>query len=296
MSTKIYDAYRFKRNYNMHKFASIIDKWRNDITNMASINYAKSFLNMFTYYTDMLLLRGPDYIEQLIKLCESNNPIDKNQIELYKALLSHDVFSIKIRINDILSESIKKPTDEYGLHSLFKSEICVYPMRRKILFIYFGNKDYQKYITDKNNVLDYHYQNQCDKPENISNRKWKQRAADWDIALGQDSIPINHGFHVQFITPTNYQFSIFNDNFQDKNMTKELFPDTDTRIKCILETYDDYPNPPENKAASNWNKYSHSQEYKDWEIKKYNEIKSKITYHPIDIFTKNVTDIWNIEL
>jgi hypothetical protein len=43
-------------------------------------------------------------------------------------------------------------------------------------------------------VEDYHYQNQADKPDDVSDREWNKRRRDWDLTLPGAGIPANNGF------------------------------------------------------------------------------------------------------
>lgn len=49
----------------------------------------------------------------------------------------------------------------------------------KLLAMYFGRDNLQEIVLRKGSLLDYHYQNSCDKPDSISKEEWQQRAVDW---------------------------------------------------------------------------------------------------------------------
>lgn len=272
MSTKIYDAYRFKHKYSMNHLDKVLMKWRMDINEMAKTTYARFSITNFVYFYDMLTLHGVEHIKKL----EAMSQDDRTLTQIYHALVENETFKLKIRIDDMLSEKIKNKNS--GLSRMFKSEICIYPIKHKLLFMYFGNPDYQKYIESQRIVLDYHYQNQCDKPDDITDRAWEKRNKDWKKAIGDDYVPINHGFTVNFLNDTDVYFSLFNEYLHNDTLKSELFPDMKTRVKAMIETCDDYPNPPEDKSYSSWCKYQATQEYIDWAENKTIEIEEKL--HP----------------
>ncbi|MBO5435375.1 hypothetical protein J6A31_06125 [bacterium] len=98
--------------------------------------------------------------------------------------------------------------DEYD----FKSEIVIFPLKNRVLMMIFGNKlqnffstlitepEYQS-LCEKYNLRDYHYQNQTDRPENISAQTWAARGRVWN-KLMKTGVPAEDGMN---ITLTNFE-------------------------------------------------------------------------------------------
>lgn len=50
-------------------------------------------------------------------------------------------------------------------------------------------------------VEEYHYQNQTDQPEELTNRQWNARRDAWDKALGDRAVPAMAGFTINVSDP-----------------------------------------------------------------------------------------------
>lgn len=293
MSTKIYDAYKFNKKYSLDELMTLFDKWRNDIKDIAAKEFANICLRKFALYYDLLTMKGPEYFkEQKEKLDQTKeNKAKRRLYELFEEINSNEFkpSTIMMYITDIVNDSINcKNNDINFLSQMFKSEIYVYTVSRKILFMYFGGNTYQQYIVNQPEVEDYHYQNQTDRPEEISKSAWERRALNWDIAIGPDYVPCNHGISVQFINKSDIEFSIFNKYIKAKNISNESFPTLDERAERLLDYFDDYPNPPENiNSYSVFLKYSNTDEYKNWKIQKKQYIKEHLVENLYKVYTNN---------
>lgn len=293
MSTKIYDAYKFDKKYSFDELMTIFERWRKDIRNIAEKEFANMCLRKFAFYYDLVTIKGSDFIKEQREKLE---PIEKNRtiIRLYELLENIDSDNIPIavimmHIVDIINESIHNKDKGYNyIAQMFKSDIYVYTVSRKILFMYFGGVDYQNYIMNQPEVEDYHYQNQTDRPEDISEDSWKRRAFNWDKAIGPDYIPSNHGIAVHFINNEDIEFSILNKYIKVKNISNESFPTLDERVEMMIDYFNDYLNPPENiDSYSVFLKYSNTDEYKNWKKQKKEYIKEHIVPDLYEIYIKN---------
>ena len=80
----------------------------------------------------------------------------------------------------------------------FSFELSIHPLRNKVLGMYFAeDRDLIDLWMSKSFVVDYHYQNQTDKPRDIDAKEWRQRARDWDRALPGAGVPAESGFTAQ---------------------------------------------------------------------------------------------------
>lgn len=282
MSTKIYNAYKLNKKLTLNELMNLIDIWRTNINEIAEKEFARETLRLLTYYLDMVTFHGPNWIIKKTESLKNKDKYTRQLEQMYNELSKYGtdefhVCSLLMYMTDLV-RTANEQTESIYASNLLKSEICIYPIKNKILFMYFGNSNYQQYIEQQDNVLDYHYQNQCDRPEGISKQSYERRRANWDIAIGPDYIPINHGFSVQFINPDDMKYSILNKYLKAKNMTDDLYPDIDKRVQSILNTCDDYPNPPApNSPYSVWRKYQETEEYLAWKTKKIEDIKQVLS-------------------
>ena len=99
--------------------------------------------------------------------------------------------------------------------------------------MYFGNTDIRRFIENHEMFEDYHYQNQCDKPDDISDEEWDKRESDWNDAIGPDYIPANHGWQVQLFNTKNIM-PIFNPN----RIETIMFPTDENMTKILAKTFD----------------------------------------------------------
>ncbi len=297
MSTKIYDAYKFNKKYSLDELFNIIDTWRKDITNIAEINFAKLCFEYFTNYYDLTTIKGPDFI-----LCKKYNDDSIQEKRLYNYMydtfskLNTDEFSVNncmIAITEILRFEINRTDDPFNyMQRMFSSKIYLYNVANKIIFLYFGDNEYCNYIENQDIIQDYHYQDQTDRPSNISSNAWKTRRKNWDIAIGSDYIPSNHGISANFININGHEFSIFNKYLKTNNITEDLFPSIEQRAKFVIKFFNDYPNPPKNGSYSEVLDYLESEEYLNWYNNKTQEIISKLNTNIIDVIKHKGENIY----
>lgn len=103
----------------------------------------------------------------------------------------------------------------------FKSEVIFIPIENKLLALYYGNKSIEEIWKMLKEVKEYHYQNQSDMPEDISEEDWEVRRLDWDQALPGAGFPLENGFSFiftdnKFLPPTISEFSKFYPTFENR--------------------------------------------------------------------------------
>ena len=132
--------------------------------------------------------------------------------------------------------------------------------------MYFGDEIVRKYLEIKTDYFsDYHYQDQTDRSEDISESEWKHRCADWDKAIGPDYIPSHHGWSVELFDAENLVplFSPYEGKYRFN------FPSTNESLKLLRETM---------TSISSVEGYPQSDEYKQWVIDSNELIKSKCDF------------------
>lgn len=81
----------------------------------------------------------------------------------------------------------------------FKSNLCLFPIRGKILAMFFSQ--HQRFTDVWNSfdeVSEYNYWNNTDKPDELTDEQWERRRKDWDTALPGIGIPSENGFIIEF--------------------------------------------------------------------------------------------------
>lgn len=73
----------------------------------------------------------------------------------------------------------------------FELNLCLYPFEGKTYGVAFGADRIIQLFLDLPQIHDFHYQNQTDQPENISDEEWKERERVWDSVLGNRTFAEN---------------------------------------------------------------------------------------------------------
>jgi len=172
MSTKIYNGIKFKVD-------DIYDLYE-------KLNHFKE--KSIVLYREMLNERYPRYLENIMKKNYKENGIFKNLWD----------------ISDELIYELKK-----SRMILLKNKIQIYPhIKTKELYGYYVlDFESEKLLNKQDWVLDYHYQNQTDSPDNISYDEFSKRGDMWD-ELFDDSYNIND---------TGFEYKIY-------DISENLFP------------------------------------------------------------------------
>lgn len=162
MSTKIYNGY---------------------YSNLGMIQLLKEFKTIAPTFKT---LRAQDYVRDLVE--KSVRKID----ELTLKGETVDQYGV---IDGIHSKERKEKND------LSNKIVCsLFPISSKrTLILYFdgNNREGLEMWDGLEFINDYHYQNQCDKPKDISTRNWNKRRKDWDKVLDWDK-PIDVSFSFEF--------------------------------------------------------------------------------------------------
>lgn len=80
------------------------------------------------------------------------------------------------RIERILRRELRKPNNDF----CFMFKVVIFERKNKLYGIYYDHSklNYQM-LFDRDIAVDYHYQDQCDKPDDVSNRDWNFREEVW---------------------------------------------------------------------------------------------------------------------
>lgn len=151
-----------------------------------------------------------DILQQLIL-------IRKDAVKLANELLTIDELKSFIILNDLtnsynyavfraLRDDLN--SDNRTILSVdFNFTISLIPEKNGYVYgYYFADHPQEYYQLIEPFVVDYHYQNQCDKPGNISNKAWNNRRKKWDKLLGYDSFT-QRAFSFTMVNSSDLNFS-----------------------------------------------------------------------------------------
>lgn len=178
-------------------------------------------------------LYNKHFIEQMVTAYDSNQFGFYDESYYFIKKDDNDLFwgterYIRSRIDHL------KLTNERDTQIDFGFTLVILPNRKSIQVLLFAEqKELIKSFRKMKEVVDYHYQNSCDKPNNITKKNWEKRRADWDYVLGGDgyATPAESGFEYQ---PYNADRLSMID--MDKNERKKLnryIPKLEVRAKRI---------------------------------------------------------------
>ena len=230
MSTKIYDAYKLVNGDNdLSSLMMIANELKQDIeiearkeiteTLARAVWFAK---DLYAYYgksilTKRKLLKEHD-IERVVK-----HAIDDDEMSMFWAAY----------------DRLEAYSQDKHLHLsyLTKTTIVFLPCKNEVFAMLFGNTNVAQKAMKKR-FVDYHYQNQTDRPSNITKTEWNKRKADWDIALPDDAIPSHHGlsFDLFRLDDVVFELNLIRDKDTIEKQSKLYKKNTKARIDRILET------------------------------------------------------------
>jgi hypothetical protein len=119
-----------------------------------------------------------------------------------------------------------------------KTEVILFPMKNKILTLFFGDRDYEKIWNKVKGVKFYGYWDNTDEDEECSKQEWKQREKDWEeVLVGDDKsgIPAMEGFIFQFTTNNLWHFTYGLRSPRRKAACLKYVPDMENRLTRMAE-------------------------------------------------------------
>ena len=186
MSTKIYNGLRIKY-MTMQELIPFSKELRAQLEPIAKEEFLKS-------YTKML--------EEAIVFIQTGVQID-SCIHNYNELSALENPTFK-DVNRIIDKEIRQfikanksattITESVSAFD-FDTSLCVFPLSRKILAVPICNNERLiNALSENENITEYGYWNNTDKPDNVSNREWNTRKSDWDKALPGIGVLRENGF------------------------------------------------------------------------------------------------------
>lgn len=135
----------------------------------------------------------------------------------------------RLDFEKVLRDELRNPYSQFCF--LYKFSVVIFERKNKLYGVYFDNthKNYKE-LFDKDIAEDYHYQDQSDKPDDISNREWNFRKTVWNDIFDDISvlwIPSEAGVRYTIVDEC------------DIDITEDTFKNIQDRIKKEKEKSDE---------------------------------------------------------
>ncbi|MEE3344693.1 MAG: hypothetical protein VZS44_11405, partial [Bacilli bacterium] len=273
MSTKIYDAYKLTTSdTSLNSLMVISNEIKQEVEQTAKTQTLPNIAMLIQYIWDAYTFYGED----------AYNHINDGENDISEELYNYCIGVIKNK-NKLRNSFFYGLTDyKNNLMEWQKyTKLIFIPCDNSVLAMVFGNTTllgdtFNKYFED------YHYQNQTDKPDYITDEEWEKRKEDWDKAIGSDYIPIRHGLTINLfdIEDIKWELKLLS-NINTDTIMKEVENNHKSRVKLIFQTI---KKPFDGKTISEYFDWLDTDEYKKWKNEQIERICDKLD---IDYSTLN---------
>ena len=260
MSTKIYDAYKFTHNYSMYELSQIFDGLRTEIKDICDRDILQTVITKTLYFYNFKQVNGNDCVAEMVAKTDN-----RYMHGVWKAVQEDKWRMVYVDVYMHIIDEISKCAKFSPFRSCYdyRCKLQIIPMETKTLAMFFGNPMLRNYLKSRPDFLtDYHYQNQTDRPEDISDTEWNLREKDWDKAIGPDYIPSQHGFAVDLFNTENIM-----PIFVPSKVEPVPLPDIEHQmydIRDTLSSISDVKGYPHSNLYSGWFAFIQSEPYKQW--------------------------------
>lgn len=207
MITKLYDAYICEQP--LVETYSKLKSCKKDITQIVEEKFFESFTKEIVLLYDSVLYNNKtdkNFTTYLIdKWCEKNSKVNKESP--YERGFHFECISFLFPMGNVTLLHNIYPSRDYGLRG------------------YFESLDFLK---------DFHYQNQCDRPSNITETEWENRCKMWEEAFNKDDNNwgwASRGYSLEYHHYKDELPNIF--SYGTKNLMKYI-PEDSVRKKNLL--------------------------------------------------------------
>lgn len=216
MSRKIYNGFYIKGNPDIRTLNQYFVDLRKNIQEIGNKKLQEYYLITYCKYLDLLEVNrtvADNYYQSFCKV---------NKLETNKNIIKLDFqISISKIVEDAINSEKRSPYD-LGCH------IQIIPIQDKILGLYYTQQaEYEQIIITQPWFEDYHYQNQVDKPDDITEEEWEQRDSDWKEVFQESTISNSQGFSVDLFNinkaPITYPLNL------------SMIPSKEVRAKLVAE-------------------------------------------------------------
>jgi len=190
----------------------------------------------------------------------------------------------KETVYTIVDRHMTKQYMDKGHWSSTKTEVAIFPLKNKILTIFYDEREYEKIWTTAKGVKFYGFWNNTDEDKECSAKEWKQRGKDWDSVLTGDDptgVPALDGLGFQFTSENLFMYTF---EWVKENMIKHV-PDMKIRLDSVAEAIVDKD---VKKDATEIMSYLTSDDRKKKILEKTKELNGKLDSFKVmdDIFRK----------
>lgn len=178
MSTKIYNGYH--SNMGLSNLLENLKEFKKEAVKVINGEYFKSLVSSYV----------KDYVDMGISV-----PNQKEDD------INHNDFLYRLHGEcEKHLAGLKKHERSYfhGIELDLETSLCVFPIspNRTLILWYCDVSEVTKIWETLPFIKDYHYQDQTDRPDEISSGAWRRRMEDWDRVLGGDGwgSPVDNGY------------------------------------------------------------------------------------------------------
>ena len=127
---------------------------------------------------------------------ESEFSIPEGETTIHKTRNQQKILSFAVwDFKDKARECIRK--DDIDRDYVLHLKIMVMPITDKVLGMEYGSRrEFSELLFKCPIVKEYHFQNQTDRPDEISEEDWDIRGSDWDAALPGIGVPLYNGYEL----------------------------------------------------------------------------------------------------
>jgi len=231
MSVKIYNGYRTKKNYNLRELEEKTSNLKKKIQEQANLEYKQIVVDNLYFLYDNYKLFPDSFKEryQRITNCDFDFDSDFNE----KLFIFNVMNGIAIKIENANKEkSIKYPIN-YHIYA----DLQIIPVEDAILILWYGESTTLKKVFESQDwIEEYHYQNQFDKPDHLTEKEWEKRRSVWEEGL-PTSIPSDRGFTIHLVNT--YKFPIYLETLDGIQIpTKEIRSYNLAKHHCVFPEFD----------------------------------------------------------
>lgn len=229
MSIKIYNGYRFKNNLSLIELNERVKKLRIAFTKELLEEYKKQLMKLIYLNTDLYQIDKDFYFNHIDESSCVKIPNDKHP---FVSIALNTTFELRDKVMKAISSMHRSFRYDYS------ANLQIYPIKDKVLFQLFCEKDLEWILLQQEDIEEYIYQNQTDKPNDITEQEWEQRYDDWKCAM-PDWTYNKNGFNVSLFSTDDIPFqlsSFFEDNEYDY-YKKSL----EQRARAVAQRYFSYP-------------------------------------------------------
>lgn len=194
MSTKIYYAYKLLNRHDLWSFSR-------DVKVKASKNVEKVLYDFYKNLISSIDETSEKYKEKYNELSTNKYLPKENDEEYLKEYTKLEIVDSIVR-DEYKKSSVSMQRDLFD----FDVNIAFYENKKKIYMRYFCDmqmKNVFDFLEDDIRVIDFHYQNQSDQPEHISNRDWNNRRKVWDEIFSEP------GYESTYLTLEIFNYNMF---------------------------------------------------------------------------------------